>query len=69
MIVHIALEIDAGNGTTELANWDVPGVVAKAIAMKLNGGLELVDSVTKQPLQATVVEVCGLYDQPEQWPE
>lgn len=69
MIVHIALEIDAGGGTAELAAWDVPDVMAKAVAMKLNGGLELVDSVTRKPFQATVVDVCGLYDQPMQWPE
>jgi hypothetical protein len=71
MILHIAIELDAGDQRSVLEEWDVPDVVAKAIQAKLEGSLQLVDTVrgsTPSSIKVKVLEVCGLYDKPSQRP-
>lgn len=71
MILHIAIELDAGDQRLVLEDWDVPDVVAKAVQAKLEGSLQLVDTIqgsTPHSIEVEVVGVCGLYDNPTQRP-
>jgi hypothetical protein len=71
MILHIAIELEAGDQSSALEDWDVPDVVAKAVQAKLGGSLRLVDTVrgsTPSSIEVEVLEVCGLYDNPTQRP-
>lgn len=61
MFVQVAIEIEDG----QLKHPDVPQLVAKALAARLESGLLVVDPLQRKSVDLKVLNVVPVYDAPQ----